>query len=48
VAAIATEVNDALAQTDGVGLILGPGCVLPLDVPDPHLEAVLDAARRPR
>jgi len=44
VAAIAAEVKDALAQTDGAGVILGPGCVLPLDVPDAHLQAVLDAA----
>jgi uroporphyrinogen decarboxylase len=45
VAAIAAEVKDALAQTDGAGVILGPGCVLPLDVPDAHLQAVIDAAR---
>ena len=45
VAAIAAEVKDALAQTDGTGIILGPGCVLPLDVPDAYLETVLDAAR---
>ena len=44
-AAIATEVKDALAQTEGTGVILGPGCVLPLDVPDANLQAVLDAAR---
>ena len=44
IAAIAAEVKDALAQTDGAGVILGPGCVLPLDVPDAHLQAVLDAA----
>ncbi len=44
-AAIAAEVRDALRQTDGTGVILGPGCVLPLDVPDVHLQAVLDAAR---
>src|SRR5207237_647447 len=31
VTAITAEVTDALAQTDGVGVILGPGCVLPLD-----------------
>lgn len=44
-AEIAAEVRDALRQTDGTGVILGPGCVLPLDVPDAHLQAVLDAAR---
>jgi uroporphyrinogen decarboxylase len=44
-AAIAAEVKDALAQTDGVGLVLGPGCVLPLDLPDAHLQAVVTAGR---
>ena len=43
-AAIAAEVKDALGQTGGTGVILGPGCVLPLDLPDAHLQAVLDAA----
>ncbi|HET7342453.1 MAG TPA: uroporphyrinogen decarboxylase family protein [Methylomirabilota bacterium] len=43
--AIAAQVRDAIAQTGGLGLILGPGCVLPLDVPDAHLQAVVDAAR---
>jgi uroporphyrinogen decarboxylase len=44
-AAIAAEVRDALRQTDGTGVIIGPGCVLPLDVPDANLQAVIDAAR---
>lgn len=44
--AIAAEVRDAISQTAGVGLILAPGCVLPLDVPDAHLAAVVEAARR--
>jgi uroporphyrinogen decarboxylase len=43
--AIAAEVGQALRETEGIGLILGPGCVLPLDVPDAHLEAVVAAAR---
>jgi len=43
--AIAAEVRDAVRQTEGVGLILGPGCVLPLDVPEAHLQAVVDAVR---
>ena len=43
--AIAAEVRDAVRQTEGVGLILGPGCVLPLDVPEAHLQAVIDAVR---
>jgi uroporphyrinogen decarboxylase len=45
VAAIQAEVRDALAQTGGRGHILTTGCVLPLDVPDPHLEAVMATAR---
>lgn len=49
--AIAVEVRDAIGQTAGVGLIVAPGCVLPLDVPDVHLTAVVEAVRaqaRPR
>src|SRR6185503_18947891 len=43
--AVAAQVRDAIQQTGGLGLIIGPGCVLPLDVPDASLQAVLDAAR---
>jgi uroporphyrinogen-III decarboxylase len=42
VAAIAEQVRDAVRQAEGVGVIVGPGCVLPLDVPDAHLAAVVD------
>jgi len=42
VTAIGAEVRDALRQTAGVGVIVGPGCVVPLDVPDAHLAAVVD------
>jgi uroporphyrinogen decarboxylase len=45
--AIVEEVRDAVRQTEGVGLIVGPGCVLPLDVPDAHLAAVVQAVRAP-
>src|SRR6267142_207597 len=41
--AVTEEVRDAIAQTRGVGLILTPGCVLPLAVPDAHLAAVVAA-----
>jgi uroporphyrinogen decarboxylase len=44
--AIAGEVRDAIRQTEGVGLIVGPGCVVPLDVPDAHLTAVVDTVRK--
>jgi uroporphyrinogen decarboxylase len=40
-AAVATETRDAITQTGGVGLIVTPGCVLPLDVPDASLAAVV-------
>lgn len=35
------ETKDAIAQTDGVGLIVGPGCVLPNNTPDPNVAAVV-------
>jgi len=43
--AVAEEARDAIAQTRGVGLILTPGCVLPLAVADTHLAAAVDAVR---
>jgi uroporphyrinogen decarboxylase len=43
--AVAAETRDAIAQTGGVGLIVGPGCVLPLDVPDANLEAVVTTVK---
>jgi uroporphyrinogen decarboxylase len=43
--AVTAEVREAIAQTGGRGVILGPGCVLPLATPDAHLAAVLDAVR---
>ncbi len=43
--AVAAEARDAIAQTGGRGLIVTPGCVLPLAVPDAHLAAAVDAVR---
>jgi uroporphyrinogen decarboxylase len=43
--AVAAETRDAIAQTRGVGLIVGPGCVLPLDAPDANLEAVVKTVK---
>jgi uroporphyrinogen decarboxylase len=40
------EARDAVRQVDGTGLIVAPGCVLPLAVPEHALEAVLDAIGR--
>ncbi|MFQ5848056.1 MAG: uroporphyrinogen decarboxylase family protein [Candidatus Methylomirabilales bacterium] len=38
--AVRAQVKDALAQTGGLGHILAPGCVVPLDVPEAHLRAI--------
>jgi uroporphyrinogen decarboxylase len=44
--AVTSEVDDAIHQTGGIGLIVGPGCVLPLDAPDDYLAAAVDAVKR--
>src|SRR5437867_4499672 len=41
------EAQDAIAQTRGIGLIVGPGCVLPLDTPDANVAAVVQALGGP-
>jgi uroporphyrinogen decarboxylase len=46
VQAIVAEVEDAISQTGGRGMMVAPGCVLPLDVPDAHLEAVVTTVRK--
>lgn len=38
--AVRAQVKEALGQTGGLGHILAPGCVLPLDVPENHLRAI--------
>ena len=39
---VAAEVRDALAQTGGgSGLIVGPGCVLPIPTPDSNIRAAI-------
>jgi uroporphyrinogen decarboxylase len=43
----AAEVRDAIAQTDGTGLIVGPGCVLPMNTPDETVAAVVHALGGP-
>ena len=48
VAAVRAEAADAIAQTGGRGHVLTTGCVLPLDVPDAHLQAVVDTVRSAR
>jgi uroporphyrinogen decarboxylase len=39
--AVAAQVADAIRQSGGTGVIVAPGCVLPLAVPDESLEAVV-------
>jgi uroporphyrinogen decarboxylase len=41
------EARDAIAQTDGTGLIVGPGCVLPMNTPDANVAAVVQALGGP-
>jgi uroporphyrinogen decarboxylase len=43
VAAIQAQVREAVAQTEGQGLILAPSCVIPTTAPAAHLQAVRDA-----
>ncbi len=42
---VADEVRDAIAQTGGRRLMLGPGCVVPISVTDAAIEAAVRAAR---
>ncbi|PYN49456.1 MAG: uroporphyrinogen decarboxylase [Candidatus Rokuibacteriota bacterium] len=41
------EVQDAIAQTEGTGLVVGPGCVLPMNTPDATVAAVVQALGGP-
>ena len=43
--AIASEIRDAIAQTGGKRLMLGPGCVVPVSVTDAALDAAVRAVR---
>ena len=43
VEAIRAEVKDAIAQTGGRRLIVGPGCVIPGHTPATHIRAVIQA-----
>jgi uroporphyrinogen decarboxylase len=45
--ASAAEAQEAIAQTGGQGLIIGPGCVLPSNTPDPNVAAVVRALGGP-
>lgn len=40
---VRAEAKDAVDQTDGIGLIVGPGCVLPPGSPDQNVAALVKA-----
>ncbi len=42
---VRAEVQDALAQTQGRRLVVGPGCVIPTDTPVANIRAAVDAVR---
>jgi uroporphyrinogen decarboxylase len=48
VSAVATEVHDAIRQTGGTGVIIAPGCVLPLATPDDCLAAAVKTVKASR
>jgi uroporphyrinogen decarboxylase len=44
---VGAEVREAISSTQGQGLIVAPGCVIPIDSPDVNVQAAVDAARNP-
>jgi uroporphyrinogen decarboxylase len=46
--AVAAEAADAVAATGGHGLIVAPGCVIPIDTPEANVVAAVAAARGSR
>jgi uroporphyrinogen decarboxylase len=45
--AAVAQARDAIDQTGGTGLIIGPGCVLPMNTPDDNVAAVVRALGGP-
>lgn len=43
--AVAAEIREAREQTGDRGLVLGPGCVVPIAVGEPAIRAAVEAAR---
>ena len=44
--AIEAEIRDAISQTGGRGLLVSPGCVIPLTTPVPHIWAARNAVEQ--
>ncbi len=40
---IQAEVREAISQTGGRGFMVGPGCVLPINIPDEYIRAAREA-----
>jgi len=47
-AQVEAEVQEAIAQTGGRGLIVAAGCVIPITTPEANIQAVVKAARAGR
>jgi uroporphyrinogen decarboxylase len=45
-AAVRAQVRDAIAQTGGRRLVVGPGCVAAIAAPEQNIRAVIDEARK--
>jgi uroporphyrinogen decarboxylase len=43
--AVRMEVRDAIEQVSGRGVVIGPGCVVPIAALDTHIAAVIEGAR---
>jgi uroporphyrinogen decarboxylase len=46
-APLRAQVRDAIAQTAGKRLIVGPGCVAAIAAPETNIRAVVQETRRP-
>lgn len=46
VQALRAQVRDAIAQTDGRRLVVGPGCVAAIAAPEQNIRAVIEEARQ--
>lgn len=40
---VRAQVQDAITQTDGIGIIIAAGCVIPIDTPDANIRAARQA-----
>jgi uroporphyrinogen decarboxylase len=47
VGALRAQVRDAIRQTGGRRLVLGPGCVAAIAAPDEHIRTICEEARKP-